>query len=234
MNILVAGMMRSGSTLLFNMIVKIYKTQMPAKKLHIKRFEWLKQKAASEPTNDIVCTKTHMPSEPGLKWANLIFTTKRDIRDSCASGWRRRENDYKKRKTRTLGKKDEVLQTLCKQNIAYFNEWKKHTSYELVYERYMTEPLVVIEEVSKVLNLPINDPIALKSIYDYLEFLPTDKNLNDKKEHPETLLSKDHKTNNGEIGGYKKTLNKQEIKDLQALCKDWLIENGYPPSEDNS
>ncbi len=215
MNILVAGMSQSGSTLLFNIIRNCY-----IQNGH--KVNSILSTNGTTKSGYINIMKCHGYEFILHHISNLIITPIRDLRD-CVASTKQRNPTFKNGNVIEIGRN----------NLRWYNDWKKHSNYEFKYEDYKNNPMKILREVSKVLKLELDDE-ALKIVHAEVESLPTNKNLPEIQDGSEalnplwcdTLLSKHHITNGGKIGGYDR-LTENEIKQLESIFNSWLKEHNY-------
>jgi len=213
--IVIAGMSQSGSTLLFNLIRQIYLQSGVSvysawfSDYHNKR----KEKAH--------ILKIHSFNPHVLEWADLVFTTRRDLRDCVASALRRSE---------TYLHTNAAL--FARVRVQEYKDWEHHSDFEFVYEDYCHNPEPVVTKIVEKLQI---DPalIDIKAVIHAVIELSHSQDLpkTDDFSNPlykQTLLSKSHLTNGGKVGGWKNGgLLTHEIKIIHNEHGDWLREKGY-------
>ena len=153
-----------------------------------------------------------------------VINIKRDLRDTIASAMRKLPE----------GEELDILET-CERNLDWHGAWSTLTDYEWVYESYKKNPLKVMRELQKALKLNLDDD-ALNEVIAVAENLKTVMSSLDDADHQRefaniTRMDKTQITNNGEIGGYKKTLTEEQIGLIETTYNDWLVENGYLTKE---
>jgi hypothetical protein len=210
-NVLVAGMEQSGSTLLFNIIRQIFLQKT------IELYSCFYTDYVLSNYKDYQLVKIHNYNENIKNWARVIITTRRDIRDAIASHIRR------------YGRYIPVEAIHHRLMTDYYG-WEKVSNYEFVYEKYMNNKIIIIQELISVLGGI--DGIDIGEIIKYVDALPASESLPEKEQNGKfydevTLLTKAHFTNKGQIGGYKNVLTEEEESMLNALACKWLSAKGY-------
>jgi hypothetical protein len=239
--ILVAGMPQSGSTLLYNIILNLFKhttTEMIT----------VGSKADCSATNlltlhssrkGIGLWKSHgrdFNCEIMLQHENIkIFTTRRDIRDCVAS-------NIRKQKTQGLSNiaddypqsnREKYIRAYTIHTLNAYNDWKDRSDFEFIYEVYKNgddnKKISIILNIAQVLNLTPEISLAADLLHYVEVLLPTA--VAQDIEYPlltqSSMLSKGHITNQGIVGGYKDTLYPIEIKAIEELAENWLQQKGY-------
>jgi len=129
MKVLVASMGRSGSMLLYNII-------------RSKGFE----------------TKhCHYFDKNKLNWADIIISTKRDIREQLASTQRylkKLGEDYYTRKRD--GSHNNIIEE-CDMSVKIYKDWLPHTSIVMNLEDWFTNPKKYVKTVFETLNIETSD-----------------------------------------------------------------------------
>ena len=145
MKILVAGMGRSGSTALFNIIrIILNKKNINYKSNYTHRHE---------SGNSLI--KYHGYDEVLKNTSDYIFTTKRELKDCLGSHFRFTHEPKGKR----------TLKELCDQYLHYHIIWEKHSTYEFVYEKYKKDPVKIVKEVASVLHFnDVNEKEVLEEL----------------------------------------------------------------------
>ena len=202
--VIVAGMPRSGSTMLYNMVMNICKHDKSGKQYEFYKFHNFYEHNFA-PLRKNINTK--------------IITHIRDIRDTIASHKRRSVLDrciaYNKHISWFVG-----------WHMRPYKDWRDLSQYQFVYENYTDRPqenkINMILEISNFLNIELTLSES-KNILDYLE-----NNLKNNIDLPEiTMMSPNHITNGGKVGSFKDTLSEYEIKFIETKCHDWLLRHRY-------
>lgn len=199
MKILVAGMGRSGSTALYN-IIRI---------------------ACERAGKTIRLNKTHGYNAKLHKWADMIFTSKRDMRDVVIS-----DILFESRKCVMANVKKatpDALGRRCKRHLKLHADWQQYSDYEFAYERFVATPAAVIKEVLSVLGIKGD----VQKIHNDLCKLLADVTMH-KKNIPESRIQFYHVTN----ADYQIQLSSEQIQGIESVAGDWLLLHGYPLGED--
>ena len=197
--IIVAGMPRSGSTMLYNMVMNICKYDKIGKQYEFYKFHNFSSLKKNKNTK--------------------IITHIRDIRDTIASHKRRSE----RQRCIAYGK---PISWFIGWHMRPYKDWKNLSQYQFVYENYADQPkeskINVILEISNFLNIDLVSS-ELEYILDYLE----NRLKNNLDLSKETKMTMHHVTNGGKVGSFKDTLTEDEIKYIENKCRDWILNNGY-------
>ena len=201
--IIVAGMGHSGSTMLYNMIMKICEYDNTGKNFSFHKFH-----------------KGNIPYQNLNKNPNLkVITHIRDMRDAVASHIRKSN----KNKSIAFGKSIEWI--LMRHTDAY-EDWKDFSDYEFKYERYAKgsdqERVQLIIEVSNVIEASVTKDQATRILHFLENKLKKNIDIGNNSK-----MSQYHVTNDGKIGGYKKTLSSNQINYIEKKCYNWMVEKGY-------
>lgn len=207
MNILIAGIPRSGSLRLFN-IVRLGLEQLFPKNeinygyedkhsLEAKRFNIL---------------KVHSCSDKWVDWADVVFTTKRDLRDILASSL-----DFGMLDKRFLS--EERIGIFLRDIIEKYDFWKQHSDLEVVYENYGESKKQVITRIFDILKLKVDVEEILKK----LDFLTRNKG---SKELVGEYITKTHISENSGLS-YKERLDEESLLVVNEVFGEWIKMNGY-------
>lgn len=210
-NIVIAGMTQSGSTLLFNIVRQYYEN----KSLRVVSANY---RSHTIYIGDVLIMKVHHYSRNIHKLADIIFSTKRDIRDATASFYRKSQN-----KNKFI---DKNFTQYVTENTDLYNAWREYSNYEFVYESYKKDPVNTIIEIVKTLGEKISKKDA-KTIQHSIEAMKDEKSLPNKDDssnyYKKTFFTKAHITNTG-VKGYLKTLSKEQIRYIEKNYCDYLVE----------
>lgn len=206
--ILSAGMPRSGSTWLFNAVrLLLLKTgySIIAK--------WIDDFNESDLSGvDIGLIKIHEFDSDWISRADFIVYSYRDIRDAIASAERK------------FSRKPSL--EYAKHLVENDYKWKKITHFVLKYESLLVEKESIIKDLSKTLNIAVNEH-RIKNILDELDRIsyydPGSKN---DKYHLVNLLHTNHITN-GAYGTWKNQLDEHLIFNIEKHCYQWFEDFGY-------
>ncbi len=199
--ILVAGMRHSGSTALFN-IIRLGIEKSGYKYVSgYSEHDYLASKIRQSGCIGLI--KTHEFRDDLLGMADVIFTSRRDLRDTVASAVRRDFHLVKK-----MGNSVEY----AKYNRSIYDSWASKSDFEFVYEQFIINPNKSIEEILGFLGLDKN---FTKSICGEVLNLP-------KNNYKTTLLSETHITNPEHNMSYKDTLSEEAVSMINANHYLWL------------
>jgi len=199
MKVLVAGMQKSGSTALFNIIrlCFIESGSVP----HSSWYHFYEPKNIS--VHHVV--KVHALEEDFREWADIIFTAKRDIRDSMSSA--------KRCLKEFMPKGDYDFDEVLKLNTGYYFDWKPYSDYEFVYEDYTTNHTKVIAEIAEKLGVSINP----KEVYSKL--IDLTYNCKSFGIHTPHLITSHFHVGKMQVGGYRDFLTEDEIEGIYKYGK---------------
>jgi hypothetical protein len=170
MNVLVASMGRSGSTLLYNII--------KTKNLNVRHCHYFDKNL--------------------LNWADVIISTKRDIREQLASTKRyliKLNEDFYTRKSD--GTHNSLLEE-CDMSIKIYLDWLPHTSKIMNLEDWFTNPKEYVKTVFKVLNFNLDNEEVNSIVHRF----------KDKSVKPK------HITKTNELINYNNTLTDEEVNQV--------------------
>lgn len=204
--IVVAGMRHSGSTALFN-IVRILLLQKGIDFVSgYSEHEGIIKKIKDSSFVGLI--KTHELRDDVIDVADIVLTSKRDLRDAVASAVRR---DF------PLLKKIGGAVEYAKYNRSLYELWHPYSNYQLEYEKFILEPNVCIHEVAAAIGIT---GIDVDKVYEDLIHLP-------QNDYKNTLLSEIHITDPERKLSYRHTLDSNTIEKIDAQNFKWLSQNGY-------
>jgi hypothetical protein len=212
MNILVAGIPRSGSTRLYNIIRLILLQKFSFESLHCGWHDKFDLQKAG--VHNII--KLHYFDQKWCDWADVIFTTKRDLRDVAASSL-----EFHKHRGRVYG--DEVLLNFLHAVIAMHDLWGVYSDYELVYEEYGRFGLRDIMNVSEKLGLFDTN---YGHVLDGVEEIKKNSVLERDQYDWVTLMSHYHISENTNLH-FSERLSEDQTKLINDNFGHWLLDNGY-------
>ena len=245
--ILIAGMPHSGSTLLYNIILNLFKHAQPESIIAgalneidaISLLTITKQLSGKLPPEfeDMegesfpiaLIAKTHrlnLNGEVLLQHENTkVFTTKRDIRDCSASNVRRMKIAHEEGR-------QIYMKAYIKDSLNAYDDWKERSDFEFNYEVYKNgdnnKKISIILNIVQILDLTLERSVAKEILHFVEEILPSAVTAGSTSEIiTESLLLKNHMTNKGMIGGYKDLFDSNEIEAIEEVAGDWLKEHGY-------
>ena len=200
--IVICGMTRAGSTVLYNIVRLAY---ISLKKDFYSNFITDYIKYIKENPSETHIIKTHA-FHKSLMGADIYLTAKRDIRDVLASNKRRRK----------LLIEDGIRESFfdfkkCAiSNVSYYDKWKDYSDHEFVYEEYCKNP---IDEIKKVLLVLDIGCCCEKFIYNELQQMKDGTRKYRNVNGPDCFLL--HHITDGRVSSYKETLTKEEIDYLE-------------------
>lgn len=205
--ILSAGMPRSGSTWLYN-VIRILITDSGLYSNRI-RPGWVEDLAEENQFSDAL-VKLHEYDKKLAAKADFIFYSFRDIRDALASAKR------KFGRQPTLEHVDFLVEEHSK--------WILIAQYSMKYEDMLTSPQLIINAVATILGIKDYSVEALMeelnslSYQSYGERNGTYNSLN--------LFHKDHITS-GKISDYQDELSSSLVQQINDRHQVWFEDNGY-------
>jgi hypothetical protein len=204
--IVVAGMRHSGSTALFNLI----RLALQEKGLNYASFysEGVNKELLDDPDSGPLLIKAHEVRDDVLLRADVIITTRRDLRDTVASA--------KRRKFPLLQQLGGVVE-YAKYNRVLHDVWLPHSDYQFVYESYMASPEKEVRKLLSFLGLDVDvGPLCAQ-----VANLPDD-------DYATTLLSNTHITDPYRMMTFEDTLDPAQIIRINTDHAGWLQRYGYP------
>lgn len=197
-----AGMPRSGSTLLFNILrlilQKEYENQLS--------YGWIED-VETLPQGDIYLIKTHHLNRMGIWRAYKTFYTYRDIRDVLVSRLRKFDKDPTITMVRYYIQQDQLA--------------KKHSDFTFQYETMAQDLPGVVSRIASELNIRIEAEEIIQRLPN-----PNKVNVKEGEHSKETLLHNDHVT--GTVSGeWKDILSQILIDQIHKEFEWWFIKNGY-------
>ncbi len=203
--ILVASMPRSGSTWLFNCIREIYKIE------EVDFYScWVEDYEPDNPSL-IHIVKVHNPEHRLSSQADIIISTRRDIRDvSCSlirMGW--------------LTDTEESILKQCSFIVDSLHPfWNKKAKLEIEYEDLLNNSEEVIKDVCNIIGVrpKIKD---IEEISRYLKKLPSAT----QEFNKETQLHPQHRSE--VVTSYKKMISDDIVKIINEQQSDWLSKYNY-------
>ena len=208
MNILVAGIPRSGSTRLYNIIRLILLQKFSFESLHCGWHDKFDLQKAG--VHNII--KLHYFDQKWCDWADVIFTTKRDLRDILASSI-----DFGMLDIRFLS--EEKINIFLNDIVEKYNYWKQNSDLEVIFESFEENKRQVITRIFEICKLRVDVDEVLRRI-DYIA-----ENRNNKALVGE-YISKKHISNKAD-STYRDRLDSETLQVVQDAFADWLKMNGY-------
>lgn len=201
--IISAGMMRSGSTLLFNILCEILKTKWSDQISYGWRDDILQL-----PDGKIYLLKMHNLNCYYRYRAKQSFYTYRDIRVVAISSMRK------------FNIKPSI--TWFRENINQYEVAKKYCDKIIRYEDLISQPTNIIQEISEILGISIN-PDDIRKKTSSLQAPETNSEVYSRK----TLIHKDHFTNTKD-DEWRSLLPEKIIEEVNQEFSWWFEECGYP------
>lgn len=204
--IVIAGMRHSGSTALFNLV----RLALEHKGVQFTSLysEGKSGESINDPAPGTLLIKTHELRDDVITRADVIITTRRDLRDTVASA-KRRDFPLLKR----LGDASEY----AKYNRALHDIWLPYSNYEFVYEAYIADPL---GESRRLLDFIGMGEMDVETIHERVSSLPTDQ-------YGTTLLSPLHVTDPLRVMSFHNTLSEAQLSRINTDNAAWLRRYGY-------
>lgn len=218
MKLLVTGMKRCGSTMLYNLLRLLFITENKS----VKGF-FFDDKNFIETGNpsDISIMKRHEVFDQSVfDWSDKIFAPIRDMRDIVAS-------DLRNGLPRNL----KEIEWYCQFNMRTFNSWKDHADLICIYEDYASNPASYIRSVADTVGIKLTIAEAQEVHKNLVEYCTDEISKSTvwapDREPRESLLYSNQITAGGVVGSYTSYLKEEEIKLIENVCKDFLLENNY-------
>ena len=200
-----AGMPRSGSTLLFNMLKLILESEYEGKL----QYGWVEE-ADEIPPADLYLIKTHHLSRMYIWRAYRSYYTFRDIRDVLVSRQKKFKNEP------SIG--------IVRYYIRQFEVAKKNGVRMFQYEKMISAKRQILEELSYDLKLPIEPESILGQLPD-----PTNAGSETGWHDKDTLLHEGHVTGT-KNREWEDVLPIELQKQIHSEFEWWFKKNGYPTS----
>jgi hypothetical protein len=199
-----AGMPRSGSTWLYNVIRCLLK--QAGKDVY---GAWIGNYNPSNPSKTHI-VKIHDFSEELAKKGDLIFTSRRDLRDIATSLM-----------LRSWANQSDIVSKLNR-IIESHQKWFDCSTYELIYERMIESKLKEVKALSEVLCLDLSSD----SIQLALDRVESFKHEGEGLFDSESLLHKNH-IQNGKPGHYQNILTEAITERINIEFKEWMSQYNY-------
>lgn len=204
--IVIAGMRHSGSTALFNIVrLALERQQVEFVSLYS---EGVRSEHLDDPDAPLLLIKTHEFRDDVAAQADVVITTRRDLRDTVASAKRRKFPVFER-----LGSTVEY----AKYNRALHDIWREHSNYEFVYESYMASPLAETDRLLRFLGL---GEVDVEAIHEAVASLPHDQ-------YHTSLLSPTHITDPERLLTFEDTLSEADLARINSEHSSWLKRYGY-------
>jgi hypothetical protein len=199
-----AGIPRTGSTLLFNIIREILKTKWGDQLSSA----WVKE-VLEMSKGEIYLIKMHQTPN-FYRWrAKHVFFSYRDVRVAAVSA----EKTFNRR----------ISINSIRHSIIQYQQFKKRSDLMVKYEDLIVAPEEYVKKISKILNIEVDHEVIVKNTSS-LE--PPDIG---KGYSPETLLHGDHFTNTKD-DEWRKAIPHDLQLQISNEFSWWFKECGYPLS----
>jgi len=196
--IVTAGMIRSGSTWLFNAVRLLAPDDFDASGWHADLPEGGGRRLV----------KLHDPMESWASRANLVLTTRRDLRDIAASlismGW------------------DQDIPKAIDEAVTAHDWWMTRSALEIPYENIVRSPAKALEALADVLNVLASDQRRDEIVAQLAAIAAPSDGGYDKT----TLLHPGHRQS-GQIGRWRSDLNAELLDHISHAHGGWLRRYNY-------
>lgn len=211
MNILIAGIPRSGSTRLFNIVRLGLLQHFPKNFINS---HWITTFKDNPACHNIL--KVHEFEDRWVKYADFIFTTKRDIRFLAASAW-----DHKPLGTYQIP--NQLVQSMTAV-LGMYESWKPYSDYEIVYEKFSQYSEEIVSNLFSVIGLPVD----VKKLLSDLDAIKNSKEMFN--EDGESLMHTNHISEKTSLN-YRDRLPEDFYTAVETTFMPWLEEHEYIQSE---
>jgi hypothetical protein len=205
MRIICAGMVRSGSTILFNIVRLLYEHKCGASNVY---GCWIKQYDKNDPRH-VHIVKIHKYNEKLIDNDTLVITSRRDIRDVAASlmrkGWIR----------------DGIIPSIEKVLDKYV-AWYQHSIYDMSYEDMCQNRVEIIKEIAVALKLEISNSDVHK-INEHIKSLSYWSEGKRTRVYNEITLFHKHHISDGSYGSFRGTLTNEDIAKIEHKYSEWIL-----------
>lgn len=201
-------MQRSGSTWLYNVI----RLLLESKSCSVYG-AWVEDyNPLDEAEYHLVKTHRYIPSLS--EQADLILSSRRDLRDIAASLIRKRWIDKSN------------LINLLESNIENYEQWRPCSAYDVEYTEIIYRPIETISIIASLLECELNyDHIVM--INDMTKDIAKSSVVSPDKHYDEkTLIHPDHITD-GKVGSFRNFLPPDLIDKLDQHFSEWLEKYSY-------
>jgi len=207
LNIILAGIPRSGSTRLFNIVRLGLLQHFPAEYLNC---HWITTFQHKENCHNLL--KVHVFDQRWIDYADFVFTTKRDIRYIAASAY---EHNLKKANC-TIDGVIKSMHSVLEMHAL----WNEHSDFEVVYEKFDDHSEEIINGIFSKIGLPVD---VKKVLTDLSEIRNAKEYFND---DGVSLMHTNHISPKTHLS-YKERLPRPFHEKLDLVFNSWLQENGY-------
>lgn len=205
--ILCAGMKRSGTTWLYNVLRYCY---LNAGMSVYADFDDAYQ---SQCAADVHVLKIHEYRKDRRQAADLVFTSIRDLRDAVASQVRRKMIPNEPQACANCAERMMLLE---------YQPWQQHSDYEMRYEEMIRDPVGTVQDISNRLGLQFAREAA-EGVASDVEKLTR---IRLARRDSVTQLWPGHITD-GRAHSFGETITPESIAAIEAVAREWLREKGY-------
>ncbi len=202
-----AGMPRSGSTWLYNVV-----RHLQAAAGEPAYGAWIDDYDAAD-TSAVHIVKVHSFRPDLATGANVVLTSRRDLRDIAASllgrNWATPAN---------------LIEKLAKM-VDDHRRWLERSSFEVIYERMIAAREAEIAMLAEALGLRA-DRAAVGEVHRQVAGL---SHRGDGLYHPDNLLHRNHILD-GRSGYHREVVAAELVDQIDARFGPWLVRYGYTPA----
>lgn len=206
--ILAAGMVRTGSTWLYNVLRYAYLNAGQ------RVYGCYASDYVTETQADVHVVKIHNYDDELRRRADLIFTCWRDLRDVAASAVR---------KGWVTGDAADLVPYLRRILAMQYDAWEPCSDYEAMYPMIADMPLLAVRRLLARLDLDSRFAEPILADLDKIGRI-VQPGVNE-----ETQLWPDHITDGG-VGTYARTLSQEAIRAVEALMREQEGGSAHPPA----
>lgn len=210
--IITAGMPRSGSTLLFNMVRLAVLAEPKSQKEERLSSGWISE-ILEMPDASAYLVKTHRLSRLMTMKSNSIFYSYRDVRDALVSNYRK------------FDKSPSI--EIVREWIRQYSIAKSKSVKMLKYEDMIKDLRSQIIEISNTLSKELSDETINSLVYELNSMADRSSLDGEKRFSSDTLLHKNHITGT-RSGEWQTLFDKELINDIHKEFDWWFSENQYP------
>lgn len=211
MNLLVATIPRTGSTLLFNICRLLFEQAYGKNNVYSAWFQ--SHELHLEKENNII--KIHAIPSHMQKWSNKIITSVRDIRCVIAS--------YAEFNKKFNSNAPEQMKKICDDYLSIYNSVKSKAHYTMKYEEYFENKEKIISEIIETLEIN-HKKIKIDRLLHDLDIIKNKKY--DSVDIAETQMHPNHISKKTNLP-IQERLSPEQIRYIESRCVRYLYENGY-------
>lgn len=203
--ILTAGMSRSGSTLLFNMV------RLLCKETGCLVYSTYYRDYQADRQCEWTVIKLHGYLDSFHRKADFIFTPRRDMRDAVASAIRIKGIPNTRAAVEAYA--DKIIRL-------HHGAWREHSDYEIPYELVIWNKRPHLVNIASVLGIDVDIDRVLEKI-DAIKGNGTEDGYDN-----ETIMLHNHITD-GRVGSFRDQLSAETVEFLNEKYSEWLCRYGY-------